>query len=460
MRVELPKRRVAIVIATLVFTLGIASAQQSSVIAGRGKMDDTLTLTAEQKLGRRLFQDIRFCNPGSDINVSCATCHVPKKNYKGERAFTDSVSRSIIPSRVSRRDLTLRNTPTLLDAAQATAFNHDGQFKSLEALIESKLLSRQYGWTPQEQQRASEEIQAMLQGDTGVAALANGTYAEEFKHVYESDIETLNPAAAVTSVAKALASYVRTLKTNDTAPYDAFTYLNRLNAGFSENDTPDEFSGRVFGNLGNTEGRLSVKWPKPYNETAYQGLKTFYRVPGEGETQKIGNCVACHHPAHFTDYAFHNTGVAQMEYDNLHGEGAFQKLNADKTKRGEAIYRSRPNKDNPQAVDLGNWNYTNDQTKLAAFKTPPLRNLGKTTPYMHNGAYETLEDVIRQKIRASELAKAGQLKNADPQLLRMNITEDDVEELAAFLRTLDEVPPENFRDLIIKNVDTRKIIPE
>ncbi len=446
--------RIAAAAFLLAGTAGWALAEDGGVIAGRGEVVSEIELTAEQQLGRRLFEDIRFCNPGSDVNVSCATCHVPAENYKGERAYADSVARSIIPSRAGGRDLTLRNTPTLLDVSGAAAFNHDGEFDSLEALISAKLLGRQFGWTADERETASKEILAMLEGDTGVAGLANGTYAEEFKRAYDADLSKTAPADAVALVAKALTSFVDTLKTTDTAPYDAFAYLNRLNAGFAENDTPDEFSGRVFGNLGNTEGRLSVKWPKPYDETAYQGLKTFYRVPAEDGVTKIGNCVACHHPAHFTDYAFHNTGVAQMEYDALHGDGAFAKLDADAAKLG------RPTKDDANIADLGRGAHSKDGAALGAFKTPPLRNLGKTGPYMHNGAYETLEDVIRQKIRASELAKAGKLRNADPELLRMNITEDDVEELAAFLRTLDEVPPEQFRDLIIHDVDTRKIVPE
>jgi cytochrome c peroxidase len=348
----------------------------------------------------------------------------------------------------------LRNTPTLLDVAEGDAFNYDGEFDTLEALIEAKLYSRQFGWTEDESNAAAKEILAMLEGDTGVAELANGTYVEEFSRAYDADLGSTSPEDAVKLVAKALASYVETLKTTDTAPYDAFAYLNRLNPGFSDNDTPDEFSGRLFGNLGNTEGRLSVKWPKPYDETAYQGLKTFYRVPNEDTSDKIGNCVACHHPPHFTDYQFHNTGVAQMEYDAVNGDGAFAKLDADNVKLG------RPTKDDPNVADLGRGARTGDDADLGAFKTPPLRNLGKTDPYMHNGAYETLEAVIRQHMHASELAKAGKLRNADPELLDMHITEADVDELAAFLRTLNEVPPEEYRDLIIKDVDTRKILPE
>ena len=39
-----------------------------------------------------------------------------------------------------------------------------------------------------------------------------------------------------------------------------------------------------------------------------------------------GNCIACHAPPHFTDFGFHNNGVAQEDYDGVHGAGAFAAL--------------------------------------------------------------------------------------------------------------------------------------
>ena len=67
-----------------------------------------------------------------------------------------------------------------------------------------------------------------------------------------------------------------------------------------------------------------------------------------------------------------------------------------------------------------------------------------------------LEDAIRQHIRASELAKAGTLRNADPELLTMNISERDIPQLVAFLRTLEEVPEDEYRDYRITNVRIRQ----
>ena len=63
---------------------------------------------------------------------------------------------------------------------------------------------------------------------------------------------------------------------------------------------------------------------------------------------------------------------------------------------------------------------------------------------MHNGAYKTLGDAITQKIAASHAAKSGSLRSADAGLLVMNIAEEDVEPLAAFLKSLDDISPEEF----------------
>ena len=74
-----------------------------------------------------------------------------------------------------------------------------------------------------------------------------------------------------------------------------------------------------------------------------------------------GNCFVCHVGPNFTDEQFHNTGVAWRD-SRITDEGRF------------AISR--------QPRDHG------------AFKTPTLREIARTAPYMHDGSMATLEDVI------------------------------------------------------------------
>jgi cytochrome c peroxidase len=75
---------------------------------------------------------------------------------------------------------------------------------------------------------------------------------------------------------------------------------------------------------------------------------------------------------------------------------------------------------------------------VGLFKTPGLRDLGHSGPYLHDGSADTLEEVVQFYVDVSARARAGQLRNAAPELLDMQLEPDDVAPLAAFLRALNE----------------------
>ena len=75
---------------------------------------------------------------------------------------------------------------------------------------------------------------------------------------------------------------------------------------------------------------------------------------------------------------------------------------------------------------------------IARFKTPGLRDLSHSAPYMHNGQFATLTDIINFYIDASNLARAGTLRNGALQLQGIALTAGDVASLVAFLRSLNE----------------------
>jgi cytochrome c peroxidase len=216
--------------------------------------------------------------------------------------------------------------------------------------------------------------------------------------------------------------------------------------------------------------------------TPHPGLLLGRGAEGEGRPRSIGNCVACHTPPHFTDFVFHNTGASQLEYDALHGDGAFANLFVPALSERESNYdawlpptpnhpRARgmfcdaPAKESPLRADLGLWNvFANpDQPAvqaaltqlligerrpqpaevllprtIALFKTPTLRGLSHSHPYLHNGQKDTLEDVVRFYIRSSALMRAGKLRNGAPELADIRLRDDDVAAVAAFLRALNE----------------------
>jgi cytochrome c peroxidase len=75
---------------------------------------------------------------------------------------------------------------------------------------------------------------------------------------------------------------------------------------------------------------------------------------------------------------------------------------------------------------------------IARFKTPGLRDLSHSAPYMHNGQFATLTDIINFYIDASNQARAGTLRNGALQLQGIALTAGDVVSLVAFLKSLNE----------------------
>ncbi len=114
-----------------------------------------------------------------------------------------------------------------------------------------------------------------------------------------------------------------------------------------------------------------------------------------------GNCTACHEigetSALFTDGKFHNTGVGWV----------------DRTPR-----------------DPGRYEVTHEQADLGAFKTPSLRNVARTGPYMHDGTLLTLDDVLWFYTNGG-----NPNPNIDPKL-RSRLGAQDREDIIEFLMTL------------------------
>jgi hypothetical protein len=201
-----------------------------------------------------------------------------------------------------------------------------------------------------------------------------------------------------------------------------------------------------------------------------------------GAAAHVANCTNCHKPPDFTDRSFHNNGASQEEYDSVHGAGKFAELqipsyderNGQRDKflpatpqhpNGTGIFRQQPRSDSAVAADLGMWNiYANADypepqpymqkilckmgaacnpkemlpEAIARFRTPPLRDLEDSSPFMHSGRFGTIEDVLHYYMRISELARRGEVRNGSSHLSGITIEEQDVAPLAAFLRSLNE----------------------
>lgn len=125
------------------------------------------------------------------------------------------------------------------------------------------------------------------------------------------------------------------------------------------------------------------------SDAAKRGLHLF-----EGKA----NCTRCHVGFNFTDGIFHNIGVG-MDAEN---------------------------------PDLGRYEVTKEEKDKGAFKTPTLRDISRTAPYMHDGSVATLEEVVAFYVKGGEANEW-----LDPKMVKLELSDDEVSDLVAFMKALD-----------------------
>lgn len=134
-----------------------------------------------------------------------------------------------------------------------------------------------------------------------------------------------------------------------------------------------------------------------------KGQVSFSQEELAGEKIFTQKCSSCHVPPLFTDNVFHNNGI----------DSIFPSANED--------------------VRAGRYRITLDSADLGTFKTPTLRNLKFTSPYMHDGRFSTLQEVL--------LHYQNGIKNSstvDQGLLSSSLEERDIKLLLTFLSTLND----------------------
>ena len=273
---------------------------------------------AKRSLGEALFHDQRLSVDGS---LACASCHVRGKGFADGKTQGRGV-----PGRPLKR-----HTPSLWNLAWSSPVFWDGRARSLEEQVAGPIES------PDEMALPLAAAVARLAGDPAMVH----AFAQAFPEA---------PRVDASNLAKAIATYERTLVSPDTR-------FDRWIAGDVQALSKNEIAGfRLF----------------------------------TGKAQ----CVKCHSGFAFTDYAFHDIGLP----DDDRGRGAVLRLDAAEH----------------------------------AFKTPGLRDLGRSAPYMHNGALATLADVIRH-YEGGAVERATLSKDAVRGLL---LTPAERADLIAFLGAL------------------------
>jgi cytochrome c peroxidase len=283
------------------------------------------------------------------------------------------------------------------------------------------------------------------------------------------------------------------------SPYDQFLIKNQLPRKPSEGQTALEYGRNLLLSLNQLDKPAYIRgraWQFKTHKQRFRfgplelaGVKIFL-TEKQSHKKAAGNCISCHAPPEFTDFNFHNTAVSQIEYDQVHQSGTFMKLDipdlasrndnfndflpaTSKHPQAEGPFLSIPERDKPQQADLGLWNVFDNpdscthqttlenmvckkinkhqtnkeiactpnillENTIALFKTPGIRDLGHSSPYMHNGMFDSLEAVTKHYMEVSALARAGKVRNAAPELSKIHIQHNDIKKLTAFMKALNE----------------------
>lgn len=209
---------------------------------------------------------------------------------------------------------------------------------------------------------------------------AKPAYVAQFEAVFGPDSVTID------NVARAIASFERAIVTGP-SPYDYRAalqpYLDQFpteeDLASLKEDDPETYA--------RYEELKAAADAHPMSESAIRGQKLFF-------SQEV-NCTACHVGANFTDEKYHNLGVGM---------------------------------DQPQP-DVGRAAVTGDEKDTGAFKTPTIRNVEFSAPYMHDGSQKTLEEVVEW------YAKGGHPNpHLDEKIKKLNLTDQDKADLVAFMQ--------------------------
>jgi cytochrome c peroxidase len=295
--------------------------------------------------------------------------------HQPDRAFADSLPRARGLAPVDRNAIALQNL------GLQSRFGWAGSSDSLwMASLRPILDKREIGGS-------AEKVARVIRTGDGVAC--------RYRAAFGAEPGRQNAEAVLVNVGKALAAYQETFVSGRTAFDDFRDAIARGDPA-------------------------SV----PYALAAQRGLKLFVGR---------GNCFTCHSGPSFTDGAFRATGVPPFIGQPAADDGLYTGLRTLRASRFNLQGRYSDDASGltalalrgarPELRDRGKW------------RTPSLRNVGVTAPYLHNGVAESLHDVVRRYASSSVKRRpAGDERD----LRRVDLADGDVEDLVAFLNTLTD----------------------
>lgn len=225
-----------------------------------------------------------------------------------------------------------RNTPTLLNVGQATSLFWDGRRTTLEEQAKDPFVnSREHGFANHAQ--VVKIVRTVPE------------YRMAFKRVFNVGQDQVS----IDHIARAIAAFERSLSSHD-SPFDRYVFRNEQMA---------------------------------LTDAARRGLELF---------RGRARCAACHtlgeQEATFTDNDFHSLGIGYRKIEPRLAEITAHFAN----NRGQSLDQRVIS--DVEVSELGRFAVTLNPQDIAKFRTPSLRNVELTAPYMHDGSVATLEEAV------------------------------------------------------------------
>ncbi|MBA2115828.1 cytochrome-c peroxidase [Bremerella alba] len=201
-------------------------------------------------------------------------------------------------------------------------------------------------------------------------------YKVQFDKIFDDGVN-------IDNVGQALATFERAIVTGP-APYDYYEVVRSFEKQFPADELEylEEDDPELFAKYAEAQKNAAGM-----SESARRGREIFF--------SEKGNCTACHAGANFTDELYHNLGVGM----------------------------------DAEEPDLGRHAVTKQDKDRGAFKTPTIRNITQTAPYMHDGSQATLEEVVEW------YAKGGHPNpHLSDKMKKLNLTQQDKKDLVNFMK--------------------------
>lgn len=354
-------------------------------------------------LGHFLYYDERLSSSGEH---SCASCHRPDEGFSTSDHLSEAVG------------VTARHAPTLINVAYQKWFFWDGRADSL--------------WS-----QAVSPLEAPNEQGTNRLAIAHLVHRdEELRSAYRDIFGNMPPLENIDRFPE----NARPIPDEPAHPHhQAWTSMTD-----ADRTAVNEVFANITKSIGAYEMQL-VSLNSPFDRYV-DGLRTGEQgaLDALNDQEKRGlelfvgeaRCNRCHDGSLFSNFEFHNLGLAPRSWLDPQDEGRYSGIPRVKSDafNSRSEYSNAPESDIARELEF----LAQQDENRGQFKTPSLRNVAETAPYMHGGHFATLREVVEFY---DELDESPVLVgHRDETLQELNLGDEDVDALVAFLEALTGEP--------------------